>query len=146
MRTWMRRAGIALAVLGGLALADSARTRADDRKPAEILKEIKAVKAPQFSRQDAGNQEAIQKYLEESRKVAARKAELIGELYQADPSNKELPGLLPERWAALLMSGPEAVDEVTGEIDKVLPKAKDEKLKVEGSFLKARALLMKDEA
>jgi len=144
MRTWMRRAGIALAVLGGLALADSARTRAEDRKPDQILKEIKAVKLPSLAPKDARNQEAVQKYIRDRQEAMSRKAELIGELFQADPSNKELAKLLPERWQALLMTDQDAAGKVADEIGDALAKTQDKALKVEGNFLKAQALIMKD--
>jgi thiol-disulfide isomerase/thioredoxin len=48
--------------------------------------------------------------METREQALRRKAELIGELYQADPGHRKLPGLLIERWLAL-RDDPVAVQE-----------------------------------
>src|SRR5947209_16390321 len=98
--------------------------RADDRSPEAILKEIDAVKVPTLDPAKRSDRAYVQQYVTELKAAMARKADLIGALYQADPDNPRLAMLLPARWQALspMMAGPNAKD-LTGELNEVIARA-----------------------
>ena len=68
---------------------------------------------------------------------------LILELYKAAPDNKRIPTLMAERWESTPPGGPQ-IDALIKEIDDVLAHTKNDKLKVEGTYVKAQAKLFKD--
>jgi thiol-disulfide isomerase/thioredoxin len=134
MRRFLAAAGAAM-VLGWLSTAPA---RAD--RPAEdILKDLEAVKMPEIPAKR--DQDSIRKYITERQEALEKRGTLIFELYKAAPDNPRVPELLGERWANLPPIGPQAA-EVTKEIDEVLAKTDNAKLKVEGNFVKARNTLM----
>ncbi len=130
MRRFLAAAGAAM-VLGWLSTAPA---RAD-RPAEEILKDLEAVKMPEIPAKR--DQDSIRKYLAERQEALEKRGTLIFELYKAAPDNPRVPELLGERWASLPPVGPQAA-EVTKEIDEVLAKTDNPKLKVEGNFIKAR--------
>ncbi len=113
-----------------------------DRKPDEILKELDAVKLPQFDNSKAGDRAEITKFLLERQKVADKRGELIRELYRVDPTHPRLVELFPERWMNAQAVG-EKGDVLAKEIDEVLAKTKSAPLKVEASFAKVRMTYFK---
>ncbi len=130
--TWL------VAMVGGfLALASA---HAADRTAEAILKDIDAVKAPQFDPSKRSDKDYVQSYLAERTKAMETKAELILELYKAAPENPRIPQLLVTRWETLART---KTDAILKEIDGVLAHAPGEKLKVEAMFAKAMIGFMK---
>jgi len=124
---------LTLGLLCGLATAPAAR--AEDKKADEILKEIDAVKMPEVppvaQRRDRA---AMLKFVTERQEAMKKQADLIGELYKADPKNPKLKTLLPQRWQAL-MSSPTGIDNaLKSEIDAVADHSEDAALKTEALF------------
>jgi thiol-disulfide isomerase/thioredoxin len=114
--------------------------RAADRAPDAILKDIDAVTNPVFDPSKQADQAYVQRYIEDSRRAIARRAELIAALYQVDPQNPRLAQLLPERWRALspMMTGRPDVTELTNELNAVIAKASSAALRNEAAFWKAQ--------
>ncbi|MDB5349691.1 MAG: resA 9 [Planctomycetota bacterium] len=137
----MRIAGRILAawvVFGAIAPAIAADKTAD-----EILKEIQGLKPPQFVQKPGEDQQKLREaYFADMKKVSEKRVELIGDLRKADPENKELVKLLPQRWSLLAQTG--KTDEAMAEIDETLAKTKSETLKAEGHYSKAQVLMMKN--
>ena len=123
-------------------LAAAMPARGDDRSAA-ILKEIDAIKLPVFDDSKREDREYVQRHRSERSDAIARKAELIGTLYRADPGNPKLATLLPERWRALAMTvrvsgGMNGAKELTGELNEVIAKAKSDALKNAAAYWKVR--------
>jgi len=124
-------------------LAATMPARGDDRSADAILKEIDAVKTPEFDDSKREDREYIQRYIKERTDATKRKAELIGALYRADPDNPKLATLLPERWGALAMmargpGGMNVAKELNSELNEVIAKAKSDAMKKDAAFWKAR--------
>jgi thiol-disulfide isomerase/thioredoxin len=64
-----------------------------------------------------------------------KKAELIGELYKANPDQPELATLLPQRWM-VVRANPSTANAFKTEVAEVLAKSKNEKLVNEASYQK----------
>jgi thiol-disulfide isomerase/thioredoxin len=124
---------LAMAVMTGLQAASPAR--AEDRKAEAILKEIDAVKSPALDRTKINDPTYRQEYIKQAKEAESRRAELIGELYKADPENAKLVTLLPHRWSSLSMSAGEKA--VTDEVKKVIATAKNAEIKTEAAFFMA---------
>lgn len=134
-----RCAGVAaLVVLWASTLASAA-----DRKPAEILKDIDAVKLPEFDPAKRQDPQAIEAFLEARTKAMDKKGALIRELFKADPNNDCLPALFSERWQNMPPIGPQG-EALLKEIDEVTAHTKSEKLKADGAFIKLLASLYTD--
>ena len=131
MRRLVLGSCLALA-FAGLALAPSAK--AQDGKADKILKEIQAVEMPTLDQAKRQDNAAVTDYIAKQRLALGKKAELIGELYKADPTNDQLVTLLPQRWQAFMMEGPGKAGVLQKELDDVKAHAKNEKLKVEAAF------------
>jgi thiol-disulfide isomerase/thioredoxin len=125
-------------VCGGLMATIPAR--ADDRAPDAILKDIDGVTMPVLDRSKQTDQAYVQQYVKEYKDAVARKAELIGALYRADPENPRLVKLLPERWRALspMMTGRLDSTELAGELEEVLTKARNADLRKDAALWKAQ--------
>ncbi|MFI5458211.1 MAG: TlpA family protein disulfide reductase [Isosphaerales bacterium] len=128
-----------VAVLGGWILSAGTARAADG--PAEaILKELDAAKAPSFDATKRSDQAYIQDYLSKRQAAMEKRSGLILDLYKAAPDHEKVPTLMAERWMNNA-NGPKA-GELTKEIDDVLAHCKNEKLKLDGTFIKARVVLM----
>ena len=129
------RVGLLFLVAGWLG---SAQATAEERKADKIIADIEAVKMPVVTAEVRRDREAQMKFLVARQKAMLRKSELIKELAKADPENKKLEDLLPERWNGVLSSrDPKASLELRAELDDVIAKSKSEKLKTEASFFAA---------
>jgi thiol-disulfide isomerase/thioredoxin len=128
-QTWLN--GKTLVVFCGL-LASTTFAVAEDRPADKILAEINAVELPKVPK-DQTNQEAIKEFLANRTAAMAKRAELIGELYKANPDQPELVALLPQRWN-VIRSNKATVDVFKAEAAEVLAKSKNEKLLTEASF------------
>ena len=125
---------LAMAVMTGLQAASQAR--AEDRKAAAILKEIDEVKSPALDRTKINDPSYRQEYIKQAKEAESRRAELIGELYKADPENAKLVSLLPQRWAAYWSTAPGGKP-VTDEVKKVIAESKNAEIKTEAAFFMA---------
>ncbi len=83
-----------------------------DRKTDEIFKDLEA--NPKPSQESVRDQKSFNTYMEACKK----RAELIGELFKADPACKKLDELLPERWETLMRTDRDELKKETGEILK----------------------------
>jgi thiol-disulfide isomerase/thioredoxin len=119
-----RLARIGFAAWFSLGLARPAL--AVDRPADAIVKEIESI-PPARTRAEA---------------IASQKrhAALVGELLKAHPDDPRLATFLPQRWMILATSGKS--DDALAEIDARLAAAKDEKQKVDATFLRARVVLV----
>jgi thiol-disulfide isomerase/thioredoxin len=123
----------------GLLLA-SASAFADDRTAEKILKELDAVKVPDVDRTKIKDRAYVQEYIAKRQEVGKKRGELIQELYKIAPNNEKLAELLPERW----MNSDPRQDQgkaLLAEINDVLAHSKNEKLLIEGNFVKAQLKL-----
>lgn len=134
---------VSLLFLAAGCLASAVAT-AEERKADKIVAEIDALKMPEVTDEVRTNQEAAMKFIEARKKVMLRKSELTKELATADPENKKLEQLLPERWGIILSSrDPKASLELRAELDAVMAKSKSEKLKTEATFFLAIGALQR---
>lgn len=130
--TWL------VAIVGGFLAVATAH--AADRSAATILKEIDAIQRPAFDRTKQADQAYIQSYMAEIKKGQEKKAELILELYKADPENARVAAMLVERWRIVGMTD---ADQALAEIDGVLNHPPNGKVKIEAAFGKAMLKMMK---
>jgi thiol-disulfide isomerase/thioredoxin len=138
-RVTIRRFG-AVILCGSLAAAMPAR--GEGRSADAILKEIDAITLPKFDPSREEDKAYIRQFMKQRSEVRVRRAELIGELYRADPDNTRLVTLLPVRWRAFSgrMAGPDengGARDLTGELDEVLARSRSDELKKEAAFIKA---------
>jgi hypothetical protein len=127
------RCTVVAIVLGGFA-GTAGLALAADRTPADILKDLGGVTPPTF-------EAYIKDYIAERQKVTEKRGELILELLKIAPDHEQIPKLLAERWGGLPVVGPKA-DDTIKEIEETLAHTKNEKVKVEGTFTKARIKLI----
>jgi len=128
------------AVVLGSCVVSAGGARAADRSAAEIVKELDAVKMPSFDATKRGDQAYVQDFIAKRQAAIEKRAGLVLELYKAAPDHEQVPKLMVERWMNGSM-GPKAA-EMTKEIDDVLAHSKNEKFKLDGTFIKARIELM----
>jgi thiol-disulfide isomerase/thioredoxin len=126
----------------GCVLASVAVALGADRPASDILKEIDAVKMPALDRTKVRDQGYVQEYIKKREEATKTRGKLILELYEAAPQNERVPALMAERWGSTNPSGPQG-DALIKEIDNVLAHSKNEKLKVEGTYVKAMAQVFK---
>jgi thiol-disulfide isomerase/thioredoxin len=138
MRTFALSSCLALVVLSGSA-------RAEDRKAEAILKEIDSVVMPTLDRSKVGDGAYVREYIAAQQKAMVKKAELIGELYKADPTNAKLVTLMPTRWMTLARTDPAKVKTVNAEIEKILAESKNPALNTEAAFSRAQLPMMTGE-
>ena len=131
---WLLSLGRLLALVGF--------TRGAERTAEEILKAIDAVEMPKLDRAKVRDSKYVQDYLKERNKATEARGVLILELYKSAPDNARLPDLMVQRWEGMPPFGSRG-DELLKEIDDVLAHTKNAKFKVEGTFAKARAQLIR---
>ena len=118
----------------------SGAARADDAKSADaVLKELEAIKFPTVDRSKVSDQAYVQKFRAEYQSVLEKRGDLMLKLYKVAPDHEKVPALLEQRWANRLGM---KTDETLKEIDEILAETKNEKIKVAGSFVKARFKLV----
>ena len=132
MSTSFLKRGAMIVLCGCLATTVSAMV--EDRPADKILAEINAVEMPKIP-EDRTDQTAIRTYITQRQKAMEQRANLIGELFKANPEAPELVKLMPERWRAR-MTAPSTADETKAEVEKVLTSSKNEKLRNEAAFIK----------
>ncbi len=124
----------------GCVLASAALALGADRPASEILKEIDAVKAPELDRSKVRDQKYVQDYIKQAQEAAKTRGKLALELYKIDPDNKRIPELMVERWNNTAPAGTQ-MDSLMKEVDDVLAHTKNDKLKIEGTYVKAQVKL-----
>src|SRR5664279_831099 len=107
MRGFVVYASLAAAVCGATAWVPLARAEDKERTADQIVKEIDAVATPPFNPAMRNDRPAATKFLAARQAAAAQRSLLIEQLYNKDPENAQLAKFMPERWQALLMTGPE---------------------------------------
>jgi thiol-disulfide isomerase/thioredoxin len=143
MRTFALSSCLVFVFLSAPALTLSAR--AEDRNAEAILKDIDSVTMPRLDQSKVQDRAYVQDYLAAQQKAMVKKAELIGELYKADPSNVKLITLLPTRWMAISRYDRGNAKAVSTEIDQVLATSKNTALKTEAAFTRAQLPMMTGE-
>jgi thiol-disulfide isomerase/thioredoxin len=122
----------------GLSMAPSTPVIAGDRSAKEIIQEIDGVKMPRVDQTKVRDQAYVRAFLAERADVWKKLDALTMDLFKAAPDHERLPRLMAERW----MRSGMGFDETAKEVDAILAKTKNPKLKVEGAFAKARTKLM----
>jgi thiol-disulfide isomerase/thioredoxin len=131
---------LAFVAFAGLT-ASSALAISADRTADEILKELATV-SPKLDPAKQNDLAARRQYAAAMQKVMPKRLELIRELYKAAPDHEQLGTLLQERWMLLPQTGA-TIDAVYDEVVDALAHTKSDKVKLEGSFVKARIQLIK---
>ncbi len=111
-----------------------------DRSAGEILADLDAIKPPAFDRSRQSDAAYMRKIQDEYRQVAARQDALTVELLKVDPNNDRLASLLPRHWRQ--MNPFTQSETLKREINDVLARTRNEKLKVEALFTKAQLSLI----
>jgi len=127
----------------GCVLASAALALGADRPASDILKDIDAVKMPALDRTKVRDRVYVQEYVKQHQEATKTRDKLILELYKAAPGNERIPTLMAERWASTPPSVPQ-INALIKEIDDVLAHTKNDRLKVEGTYIKAQAKLFMD--
>jgi thiol-disulfide isomerase/thioredoxin len=126
--------------LGGLfgtAAAIVPLVHAADRAAEQILAEITAIQMPKLDPAKRGDTPAMTEYLLKRKAALQRRGELILELFHAYPDNPQLAPLFSERWQNILMASDSPPDaKFAAELDEVLAKGKETRLKADAAFYK----------
>ncbi|CAN5672828.1 hypothetical protein BH23PLA1_BH23PLA1_15190 [soil metagenome] len=131
----MRRLTMSLSAAWILSGALTTGAFADEGRQAEaILADLEAVEMPQPDRERIQDPAYVQEFLEKRNEVTARRAELIEELFQAQPDHPRLPQLMPERWMSLANQG--QMDDLDKELDKILEAEEAAPLSTEAAYYK----------
>jgi hypothetical protein len=112
-------------------------TQGGDRSAEKILEEYDAIKFPQFDRKKVEDKDYMREYLAKRKEVFAKCNSLVFEFYKIAPNHERVPRLMNDRWSRM----GEPFDNLFKEIDDVLAHDKNPKLRVEGTYCKARAKL-----
>jgi thiol-disulfide isomerase/thioredoxin len=121
-------------VLGVGGWVASAEAIAADRTAEQILKDIDAAAAPVPDARKAQDPSYVRRFHTKEREVWAKRDLLALELFQAAPNHERLSVLMAERWSRK----DERYRGIFKEIDDVLARTKNPKLKAEAIFIKAR--------
>ena len=143
MRKFVKRTLLAM-MFGGL-LGAANWAAADDGKPADaVLKQLEATVMPKLDSAKRGDQAYIKQYIADRQKAMETRADLILKLSKLAPAHEKVPALLEERWTTLAQGN--KADETIKEIDETIAHNANEKVKLSGSFIKARLQLMQGQA
>jgi len=128
-------------VIGGCVISGSPVLSAE-RSADQILKEIDAVKLPTLDGSKKDDASAVAKHKIKLREATEKRARLISQLYKVAPDHKRIPDLMQERWKTIgmhLEGGKYA--ELIRELEGVIARTKDAKLKIEASYTRAQLKL-----
>jgi thiol-disulfide isomerase/thioredoxin len=114
-----------------------------ERSAQVILKELDDLKMVPFDLKRRKDETYIREYRAKNEERYEKRAVLIRELYKAAPDHQRILALLLERWGRGSPISPKA-DELNKEIAEVVAHTASEKLKIEGTLLKAQNGLLKD--
>ncbi len=135
----MRAFGPALSLAGWLVCASAAW--AADRTADQILKDIDAVKIAKLDPTKT-DKASIREQQLHAKEASLKRARLIAELSKVAPDHKRVAALIEERWKTL-SENPEKgrYAELLQELDRTIARTKNEKLKIEASYVRAKAKL-----
>jgi thiol-disulfide isomerase/thioredoxin/vacuolar-type H+-ATPase subunit D/Vma8 len=128
-------------VIGGCMISGSPAVSAE-RSADQILKEIDAVKLPTLDSTKKDDRSAVLKHKIKLREATEKRARLISQLYKVAPDHKRMPALMAERWKTVRMylEGGK-YDELVRELEGVIARTKDAKLKIEATYTRAQLKL-----
>ena len=127
--------------LFGLVLATATSALAADRAAKDILKDVDAVKFPTVDASRRSDPAYRQQFQNEYMAAMARQDALIFELFKTDPDNDRLPELMSIHWRRTRPVGPNA-SKVDREIQDVLARSHNQKLRLEAHFARAQYKLI----
>jgi thiol-disulfide isomerase/thioredoxin len=135
-------AGSLAAVLAVALLIGIPKLAADEknaRSAERIIAEIDAVEMPRLDPEKRGDTQAMTEYLLKRKAALARRGELILELFRVAPDHPRLVALFSDRWQNMLLSASDTPTDpgFANELDQVVAKAKNDKLKADATFFKA---------
>ncbi len=136
----LARYTLAAVVLVGF-VSTSVLAFAADRTAADILKDLEGNPLPKPDLAKRSDRDYVQQFNSEYQKVSEKRGELILELLKIAPDHEQIPKLLTERWRNLPAIGPRADDSIK-EVEETVAHTKNEKVKVEGTYTKARIKLI----
>jgi thiol-disulfide isomerase/thioredoxin len=135
-RFWL----LAALTIGGffaIAAAVVPFVRAAERPADQILADVTAVEMPKLDPAKRGDTAAMTEYLLKRKAALRRRGDLILELFQAYPDHPKLAPLFSERWQNILMTSDAPRDpSLAAELDMVLAKGKESRLKADAAFYK----------
>ena len=140
MRRFALRSCLALALAGGLSAPLFAQA---PKKADAILAEIKAVEMPSVDKVNRDDRAQVMEFIQKRQAAMSKRADLIGQLYKAEPTNPELKTLLPERWQALMSGGPAKAADLAEELKDIQANGKDEKIKADAAYFSAITVFSK---
>ncbi|MGO9470629.1 MAG: redoxin domain-containing protein [Isosphaeraceae bacterium] len=128
-------------VIGGCMISGSPVLCAE-RSADQILKEIDAVKLPTLDSSKKDDPSAAVKHRIKLREAAEKRARLIAQLYKVAPGHKRIPALMVERWKTVSshLEGGKYV-ELVRELEGVIARTQDAKLKIEATYTRAQLKL-----
>jgi len=132
---WLATGLAAWALTAAPLRADDAKPQAD-RSATAILEELEATQPPTVDRSRREDRAYVNAYIEKLREVKLERAELIGELFEADPEHPQLPRLMNERWQTLSRYEPNS-DAVQREIETILAED-DHPLAADAAYMNAQ--------
>lgn len=133
------RTALLLAALIGPAAAPAF---AADRTATEIVKEIDAARSPSFDPSRRSDKAYVEQVRKQFMETGAKRDALILELFHADADHPRLPELMMERWRRLPPVGADEA-KLQKEVQDVLARTHNEKLRIEALFARAQAGLFK---
>jgi Redoxin len=138
MRTFaiVTLAVVLVGLCGGTA---SSLSSVADRSVDQILEDLDRIKIPSYDASKKNDQTYTAQFLTELRHATEARAELILELYKADPDHDRIPTLMAERWS--LRPYGLTFDRLSPEIDNVLARTRSQQIKIEGIFARTLARL-----
>jgi thiol-disulfide isomerase/thioredoxin len=134
MRSWT--AAWLVGLLGVASLA------AEGRSGREILAALDAIKMPSFDPSRRSEPGYIEKVRAEFEQTGQKRDALILELLKADPDHDRLPELMDEHWHRIPLLGPNEA-KVNQEMDSILSRSKNEKLRSLALFARAQIRMAK---
>jgi thiol-disulfide isomerase/thioredoxin len=139
-RTFSRSAYLTAAVGGYLIIAMPVLSA--ERSADQILKEIDAVKLPKLDSTKKDDRSAVLNHKIKLREAIDKRARLIARLYKIAPDHKRIPALMEERWKSIGMHPEKGrYDELVRELENVIARTKDKKLRIEASYTRAQLKL-----
>ena len=136
-----RRAVGVLVLVVGLMASPRWSSAGEDRPVAAILAEIDAIRLPEPDPAREADEAYVREFWKEHGELTFRRAELIGELYRADPDHPRLAQFMPVRWRTLSgqMMGSEyhPLRDVTAEVDEVFARTRDAELRTNAAYMRA---------
>jgi thiol-disulfide isomerase/thioredoxin len=127
------------------AILPATTARTSDRPAEQILKELDAITWPVREAAKRKDQRYLEEFSLKFAQVRSRRDALIVELYKVAPQHERIPKLMLEHWARLIVPPPNSLESLK-EIDEILARDSNPRLKIEGTYIKAVARIRLTEA